>query len=130
MHRQEAAAMTWGDLPRIPGNAPGPGRGAGSPRQELCGEEQGLQPVGDSGSTYQPCGCPPPPVGAGWADCIRLPGNISSFLFLKAHNSQSDISPDDFKRHFNHQLQPTPSYALLTNPTLLTPQHVHTQQGK
>lgn len=37
--------MTRGDLPHIPGNAPGPGRVAGFPRQELCGEEQGLQPV-------------------------------------------------------------------------------------
>lgn len=44
-------------------------------------------------SVYQPCGCPPPSEGAGWADCVRLPGNISSFLFLKAHNFQSDISP-------------------------------------
>lgn len=54
--------------------------------------------------------------GADGADCVRLPGNISSLLFLKAHNFQSDISPDDFKQHFNQQLKPT-SYIHLTNPT-------------
>lgn len=48
--------------------------------------------------------------GADWADCVRLPGNASSFLFLKAHNFQSDVPPDDFKRHFNQQLKPVSFY--------------------
>lgn len=60
---------------------------------------------GDSGSVYQLRGCPPP--SEGWADCVGLPGSISSFLLLKTCNFESDISLDDVRRHVNQQLEPT-----------------------
>lgn len=61
------------------------------PRWEPPSEEWGAWPVGDSDSIYQLCGCPPPEE-ADWVDCIRFPGSISSFLFLKTLNFQSDFS--------------------------------------
>lgn len=132
IHKEESAAMTWGDLPWIAGNVPPPHHGhqvAGFLKQELCEEEQGLA-RGWLSQRLLACGYPLPSEGVASADCVRLPGNISSFLFLKAHNLQSDISPHDFKRHFNQQLEPTSSYTHLTNPTLLAPRHVCMQQGK
>lgn len=118
---EESVAMTWGYVPWIAGNAPHHGHQvAGFPRQELCEEKQGLQSGGDSASVYQPCGHPLPSEGVASTDCVRLPGNISSFLFVKAHNLQSDISSHDFKRHFNQQLETT-SYTHLNNSTLLAP---------